>query len=356
MSIQKKTTIQDIARHANVSVGTVDRVLHNRGSVMPEKKQRVEEAIKKLNYNPNALASTLAFKKQLLISALIPEATSFDGYWSLPKKGIELGVEKFKDFGLNLALQEFNLYDVSSFVKAAEAVLASNCQGVILAPIFKKESIDFIEKLEEKEISYVFIDLTIRNQNFLSYIGPHLKSSGLVAGKLFDSILNQNEELLVLNMRKEVENHSNVGIIEEGFRNYFEFNKGPKNRTIHTLNLNSMSKERVSGELKAFYKSHPNIKGVFVTNSRAHIAADFHREMKLDIKIIGFDLVNKNIDSVKNGAIDFLISQRPVFQGTTAVETFFNHFIYKKNPEKVQNVPLDIVIKENIDFYLHANN
>ena len=59
MSIQKKTTIQDIARHANVSVGTVDRVLHNRGSVMPEKKERVEEAIKQLNYNPNALASNL---------------------------------------------------------------------------------------------------------------------------------------------------------------------------------------------------------------------------------------------------------------------------------------------------------
>jgi LacI family transcriptional regulator len=356
MSFQKKATIQDIAKHANVSAGTVDRVLHNRGNVMPEKRQRIEEAIAQLDYNPNALASTLAFKKQLLISALIPRATSFDGYWSLPKKGIELGVEKFKDFGLNLSLQEFNLYDVSSFVKASETVLASNCQGVILAPIFKKESISFIEKLEEKGIPYVFIDLTIRNQNFLSYIGPHLKSSGLVAGKLFDSILNKNEELLVLNMRKEIENHSNVGIIEEGFRSYFKSIKGTHDRTIYTLNINSINKERVNEELEGFYKSHPNIKGVFVTNSRAHIAAGFHREKKLDIKIIGFDLVDQNIDFVNNGTIDYLISQRPVFQGTTAVESFFNYFIYKKIPEKVQNVPLDIVIKENINFYVKANN
>ena len=76
----------------------------------------------------------------------------------------------------------------------------------------------------------------------------------------------------------------------------------------------------------------------------------------MDIKIIGFDLVDKNIVSMNNGSIDFLISQRPIFQGSMAVETFFNHFIYKKTPEKIQNVPLDIVIKENIDFYINENN
>ncbi len=356
MTIPKKPTIQDIANYAKVSAGTVDRVLHNRGSVMPEKKQRVEEAIKHLNYNPNTLASTLAFKKQLLVSVLIPMAEGPNDYWSLPKRGLEQGVVKYKDFGLNIAFQEFKLYDASSFVEASEAILASSCQAVVLAPIFKKESLVFIEKLEKKGIPYVFMDLTIHNQNYLSYIGPNLKSSGLVVGKLFDSILGDEQELLVLNMRKEIENHSNMNIVEEGFRSYFKLNDGTENRKIHTLNLNSIDKEEITDKLELFYKNHPRIKGVFVTNSRAHIVAKLREEKNMDVKIIGFDMIEQNIISVKNGSIDFLISQRPVFQGITAIETFFDFFIYKKVPKKVQHVPLDIVVKENIDFYIGINS
>ena len=55
MDKTKKITIQDVARYANVSVGTIDRVIHNRGKVSIEKKQKIEEAIKKLNFNFNSI-------------------------------------------------------------------------------------------------------------------------------------------------------------------------------------------------------------------------------------------------------------------------------------------------------------
>ncbi|HDR52127.1 MAG TPA: LacI family transcriptional regulator, partial [Mariniphaga anaerophila] len=48
MERTKKVTIQDVARYANVSVGTIDRVIHNRGKVSPEKRKKVEDAIEKL--------------------------------------------------------------------------------------------------------------------------------------------------------------------------------------------------------------------------------------------------------------------------------------------------------------------
>jgi LacI family transcriptional regulator len=38
----KRITIQDIARHANVSTGTVDRVIHNRGKVTEDKKKKLK--------------------------------------------------------------------------------------------------------------------------------------------------------------------------------------------------------------------------------------------------------------------------------------------------------------------------
>ena len=68
--------------------------------------------------------------------------------------------------------------------------------------------------------------------------------------------------------------------------------------------------------------------------------ADFHQNNNKNVKVIGFDLVDQNITAMKKGTIDFLISQRPIFQGEMAVETFFNHFIYKKTPEEVITVAL----------------
>ena len=47
---KKKIRIKDIAQLANVSVGTVDRVLHNRGNVNEEKWEKVMKIINELSY------------------------------------------------------------------------------------------------------------------------------------------------------------------------------------------------------------------------------------------------------------------------------------------------------------------
>ena len=100
MAKNKKTTIQDLANYANVSIGTIDRVLHNRGKVSPAKRKKVEEAIEKLDFNPNLLARTLALGSQFTVCSLFPEATSSQSYWTLPRIGVDQGVEVYKDFGI----------------------------------------------------------------------------------------------------------------------------------------------------------------------------------------------------------------------------------------------------------------
>jgi LacI family transcriptional regulator len=65
--------------------------------------------------------------------------------------------------------------------------------------------------------------------------------------------------------------------------------------------------------------------------------------------------VEANIEHLRNGGIDFIISQSPVQQGKRAIQTFFESFVFKKDPDKVQHVPLDIIIRENLDFYINFN-
>src|SRR6187402_1631839 len=66
-----KTTnvrIKDIAFKAKVSTGTVDRVLHSRGRVSEEVKERVLKILKELNYEPNLMARMLGSKKQYVFA------------------------------------------------------------------------------------------------------------------------------------------------------------------------------------------------------------------------------------------------------------------------------------------------
>ena len=73
----EKIRIKDIAERAGVSVGTVDRVLHDRPNVSKPAREKVEQALKEMNYQPNMYASALAYNKSYTFYLLFPYTTLF---------------------------------------------------------------------------------------------------------------------------------------------------------------------------------------------------------------------------------------------------------------------------------------
>ncbi|MGL5042222.1 MAG: LacI family DNA-binding transcriptional regulator [Culicoidibacterales bacterium] len=66
-------TIYDVAKEASVSLATVSRVLNNSAVVRPERRTRVEDAIKKLNFKPNEIARGLARKSSTSIGVIVSD-------------------------------------------------------------------------------------------------------------------------------------------------------------------------------------------------------------------------------------------------------------------------------------------
>lgn len=66
-------TIKDVAKEAGLAVGTVSRILNNRGYISDNARKRVEEAVKKLNYQPNEMARSLQKKHSQLIGVIVPQ-------------------------------------------------------------------------------------------------------------------------------------------------------------------------------------------------------------------------------------------------------------------------------------------
>ena len=66
------TTIKDVARLANVSVGTVSQVINNKGTAGEKSSKRVLDAIAKLKYRTNHYAKSLVTSKSSTIGLIVP--------------------------------------------------------------------------------------------------------------------------------------------------------------------------------------------------------------------------------------------------------------------------------------------
>ena len=111
-------TINEIAKSAGVSIGTVDRVLHNRGRVAEETRETVLRIAKENGYHPNTFARTLKLKHTFTFGILIPSLTSEYGYWNLILQGIEKAQEELSPLFVSIVIREFDRGSRESYLKA----------------------------------------------------------------------------------------------------------------------------------------------------------------------------------------------------------------------------------------------
>ena len=93
--------IIDIAEMAGVSVGTVDRVIHNRGRVSEENEKKVRAILEKANYQPNLMARSLASKKQYHFLAITPSFKPGE-YWEAISEGIDKAASETELYNVNV--------------------------------------------------------------------------------------------------------------------------------------------------------------------------------------------------------------------------------------------------------------
>src|SRR5690606_18563149 len=109
--------VKEIARRANVSIATVDRVIHNRTGVSEKTRKKINEIIKELDYQPNILASRLASKNIIILAMLIPRVSEETDFWDAPLRGIQRAETEIKQYGIQIIPYFFDLSDKDSFVK-----------------------------------------------------------------------------------------------------------------------------------------------------------------------------------------------------------------------------------------------
>jgi len=349
--------IKDIAEKAQVSVGTVDRVLHNRGRVSEEVREKVKRIIKELNYEPNLIARTLGTNKTYRFAALIPDPDQ-DSYWLDSKIGIEKAFKEFKGYGIVVDFYYFDLNKVNTFLEKAHEVTENRPEGILVAPLFLRESLPFFENWEKNNLPYVLINTQISESSPLCYIGQDSYQSGVLAGKLIQYGTPHPSTFVIVHIAEDIANSAHLIKKEKGFRDYFtSLEEEGKVYKVISADLPNPNHISFTEKLDYLFAENPDIKGVFVTTSKGfEIASYFGKRGIKDLRLIGYDLLEKNLDYLNKGTIDFLINQNPKGQGYFGILSLTESIVFRKSINSLKYLPLDIISKENLKYYIEADN
>src|SRR5690606_14465167 len=192
-----------------------------------------------------------------------------------------------------------------------------------------------------RKIPFVFMNSNIPNRKNISYFGPDLFYSGYTAAHLVDYLVGESDQILLMNIAKDIESDYHILKKEEGFTKYFTANN--PNRIIKR-NLYDTDYQSVKKSVAAALKGYPDIRLIFVTNSRVSLVARYLLEMKKeDILLVGYDFLQRNIDFLNKGVIDFLICEKPQEQAYRGVKALYRYLMFEEKQEKEYFMPFDII-------------
>ena len=349
--MSQKIRIKDIAAKAGVSVGTVDRVLHNRPNVSKEAKEKVDNVLKEINYQPNMYASALAYNKSYTFYVILPKHAS-EAYWEEIEEGVYKACEARRDFRIEVKIMYYKRFEIETFVKTYQECLEQAPDGVVVVPSELEETKNFTDLMHERDIPFILLDSYMPDLKPLSFFGQDSFQSGYFAAKMLMLIAcNETEIVLMKQMKNGKVASKQQDNREVGFRHYMRDHFPQIKITVLDLPLD-YSKKEYDDIMERFFSSHPHVRHCITLNSKAHIVGDFLlRTNRRNVQIMGYDMVAKNATCLREGSISFLIAQHAFMQGYECVDTLFQAIVLRNKVTPVNYMPIEILTKENVDFY-----
>jgi len=349
MVTTRKYRIKDIAKLAKVSIGTVDRVLHNRGRVCPETMQKVNEIAMQINYKPNILARALVINKKYRIGLFIPQPNGNE-YWEQAFVNNHKLISKFEQLGLNIEVYFYSAENKKSFEETGQKILKSQPNAVIMASLFLSEGLSFYKQCCDLSMPVIIFDTTIPYLEPLSFIGIDSFQSGRVAAELMTLTCHKKGKFAILHFDQELVEAPQMLERERGFISYLKEECPDREYIVKVLNN---KQHHYQNEIKEILEKN-KISCIFVSTAKVYQIGSYLRQNKIPGKIvIGYDLTSKNIQLLNNGYISFLINENPRLQVEQSIKTLSNYLLYGEPINSKILFPIEIITRTNLNSHIN---
>ncbi|KOF57797.1 MULTISPECIES: LacI family DNA-binding transcriptional regulator [Clostridium] len=179
MDKNKKVVIDDVAKMAGVSKATISRYLNGKFEYMSQStKERIGDAIEKLNYRPNNIARSLKSNKSKLIGVVIADLTN--PFSSIIIKGIG---DECKTRGYNMVIVNSD-NDETEEQEYIKSLLDQRVEGLIVNSTGYNEKL--LLEIKSKGIPIVMVDRTLCEEKIDSVTSNNYDSTTETINYLID--------------------------------------------------------------------------------------------------------------------------------------------------------------------------
>lgn len=175
-------SIKDVAKQAGVAISTVSKVLNGYPNISEETKQKVNQAIRELNYIPNSIASALSSKQFGRIALILDPKRQTQAIDQVFMQYLLGALDKAKELNVEVITVFTSMIAGMTADEITRYFLSQSIAGIIIYGLSKEDKV--LQKLiADQSFSCVVVDAPIVNARTTSVSIDHEQAQYDVAEK-----------------------------------------------------------------------------------------------------------------------------------------------------------------------------
>ena len=338
-------TLKKIAELADVSIGTVDRVLHNRGRVSPDVIKRVQEIAEFLNYKPNTVAKSLAIRSRKLKIALILHINR-NTFYDTILEGVEQMANEISDYGVSVEIKRGQDFDVSVQLKLIDEVKAEGFHALAIVPINHPDIKKKLTELHQQKFPVIFLGAMLEGAPCLGYVGCDYTAAGEITAGLVNLITGGIGKLLIFSPTFQMlGNQQRTLALEARLKKSYT--------RIKIQKIIEMSGDDIYSynETKNAFTQYPDTDILIcpgAISGRGTMQALKDMNLYQKVKVVVYDYSEVVREGLEDRGILAAITQNPQQQGYRAIKNLFEYITVDTVPPDCNYVQTQIVLRESI--------
>lgn len=337
-------TIKDIASMANVSRGTVDRVLNNRGGVSPRTAERIRLIAEKMNYTPSITGRGLAvMKKDLKFGFILP--AELNGNTSLNRALVQK-TEEFAEYSITVLRRAYADRNVQELLKAIDELEAEGVAGIAMSPIPRPEVERRINELSQRGIVVVTYEHDLPESQRLAFVGcDYYRNGQTIAGVVRLTLGGRGTVGIVTGALSAMAHERRL----QGFVDRLTENC-PGIRLVAQAVCDEDDVSTYTA-VKKILLENPELDLLVVNVASAFGSMRAVKEHPKPLHVISTNRVSEMEKYLEEHTVDAMVSHQPWVLTDLSLDILFQYLVWGKKPkEEVLFTNNEIVIPENMRF------
>lgn len=341
----KKVTVKDIARLCGVSIGSVDRALHNRSGINADTRAHILRVCEQQGFRINRFAQSLS-RQQYRLAAIIPEKG--DEFYRIVEQGLRTAAEELKDLNVHLEITKTKKLGYEEENAWMETYLAEGFHGVAVCAGHISRLNVVIDKLVSSGVHVVTMATDAPESKRTATVAVPPQKTGAIVASYMGRFIHTPGTVCVLTGSNQIMDHAYKA---EGFKAAIN-GYWPQLRLGEILETDE-DPCRLKAAVKTLWERYLDLKGLYLVTYGGHFCGEAMEELGIQKKItfIATDIYRRLWPYLERGTIDMLVHQNPFRQGYEAVQLLFDGLTGKEQDRKAYKVFPEFVIKETLEFY-----